>query len=52
MIARFVMHVAPKGFVRIRFFGFLANRRRRTQLAQCGTGRTKPPASSGSHSAV
>ena len=25
----------PKGFVRIRFFGFLANRRRRTDLAQC-----------------
>jgi hypothetical protein len=34
-LRRFVMHVLPKGFVRIRFFGFLANRRRRTQLAQC-----------------
>jgi Putative transposase/Transposase zinc-binding domain len=34
-LRRFVMHVLPKGFVRIRFFGFLANRRRRTQLARC-----------------
>jgi hypothetical protein len=34
-LRRFLMHVLPKGFVRIRFFGFLANRRRRTQLAQC-----------------
>jgi len=34
-LRRFVVHVPPKGFVRIRFFGFLANRRRRTQLAQC-----------------
>src|SRR5207247_2613935 len=34
-LRRFLLHVLPKGFVRIRFFGFLANRRRRTQLAQC-----------------
>jgi len=34
-LRRFLMHVLPKGFVRIRFFGFLANRRRRTDLAQC-----------------
>jgi len=34
-LRRFLMHVLPKGFVRIRFFGFLANRRRRTHLAQC-----------------
>jgi hypothetical protein len=27
--------VLPKGFVRIRFFGFLANRRRTTLLPQC-----------------
>ena len=33
-LRRFLQHVLPKGFVRIRFFGFLANRRRRTQLAQ------------------
>lgn len=34
-LRRFLLHVLPKGFVRIRFFGFLANRRRQTQLAQC-----------------
>jgi hypothetical protein len=34
-LRRFLLHVLPKGFVRIRFFGFLANRCRRTQLAQC-----------------
>jgi hypothetical protein len=34
-LRRFLLHVLPRGFVRIRFFGFLANRRRRTQLAQC-----------------
>jgi Putative transposase len=34
-LRRFLLHVLPKGFVRIRFFGFLANRRRKTQLAQC-----------------
>jgi hypothetical protein len=34
-LRRFMLHVLPKGFVRIRFFGFLANRRRSTLLAQC-----------------
>ena len=34
-LRRFLLHVLPKGFVRIRFFGFLANRRRSTTLAQC-----------------
>jgi len=34
-LRRFLLHVLPKGFVRIRFFGFLANRRRRSQLRQC-----------------
>ena len=27
-LRRFLLHVLPRGFVRIRFFGFLANRRR------------------------
>ena len=34
-LRRFLLHVLPKGFVRIRFFGFLANRRRSTLLPQC-----------------
>ena len=31
-LRRFLLHVLPKGFVRIRHFGFLANRRRATLL--------------------
>jgi hypothetical protein len=34
-IRRFLLHVVPGGFVRIRHFGFLANRTRRAKLAQC-----------------
>ena len=34
-IRRFLRHVVPGGFVRIRHFGFLANRARRTKLARC-----------------
>jgi hypothetical protein len=34
-LRRFILHVLPHGFVRIRFFGFLANRRRKTLLPLC-----------------
>jgi Putative transposase len=34
-IRRFLLHVLPRGFVRIRQFGFLANRARRGKLVQC-----------------
>jgi hypothetical protein len=34
-IRRFLLHVVPRGFVRIRQFGFLANRARRKKLALC-----------------
>lgn len=34
-IRRFLLHVLPKGFVRIRHFGFLANRVRTASLARC-----------------
>jgi hypothetical protein len=34
-IRRFLLHVLPHGFQRIRQFGLLANRRRRHQLALC-----------------
>ena len=33
-IRRFLMHILPGGFVRIRHFGFLANRVRETKLAR------------------
>ena len=32
-LRRFLLHALPKGFVRIRYYGFLANRHRRKQLA-------------------
>jgi hypothetical protein len=34
-LRRFLLHLLPKGFVRIRNFGFLANRRRCTLLPLC-----------------
>jgi hypothetical protein len=34
-LRRFLLHVLPTGFVRIRYFGFLANRGRAANLARC-----------------
>lgn len=34
-LRRFLLHTLPRGFVRIRFFGFLANRRRAALLVLC-----------------
>jgi hypothetical protein len=34
-LRRFLLHLLPRGFVRIRHFGFLANRRRATLLSLC-----------------
>ena len=34
-LRRFLLHVLPKAFVRIRHFGLLANRVRNTNLAAC-----------------
>lgn len=34
-IRRFLLHVLPKGFVRIRHYGLLANRTRKEKLARC-----------------
>jgi hypothetical protein len=34
-LCRFLLHILPKGFVRIRNFGFLANRKRITLLPRC-----------------
>lgn len=34
-IRRFLMHVLPDGFMRIRHYGYLANRHRRQRLAAC-----------------
>jgi putative transposase len=35
VLRRFLLHLLPKGFVRIRHFGFLANRRRASLLPLC-----------------
>ena len=34
-LRRFLLHTLPKSFVRIRFFGFMANRRRAELLPLC-----------------
>jgi hypothetical protein len=34
-LRRFLLHTLPRGFVRIRFYGFLANRRRKLLLPLC-----------------
>jgi hypothetical protein len=34
-IRRFLLHVLPVGFQRIRYYGFLANRYRKDKLARC-----------------
>lgn len=42
-LRRFLLHVLPKGFVHIRYFGFLAPRAR-DKLAQCRAALQAPPA--------
>jgi len=42
-IGRFLLHVLPKGFVRIRHFGFLANRSKAQALARCRCLLAAPP---------
>ena len=34
-LRRFVQHVLPKGFVKIRHYGLLANRTREVRLTEC-----------------
>jgi Putative transposase len=50
-LRRFLLHLLPRGFVRIRHFGFLANRQRATLLPLCfellrGSENMPPPAAS------
>ena len=42
-IRRFLLHVLPSGFVHIRHFGFLANRKRKQKLAMCRSLLLTPP---------
>jgi hypothetical protein len=42
-LRRFLLHIVPDRFVRIRHFGLLANRRRRPALTQCRTLLAPPP---------
>jgi hypothetical protein len=43
-IRRFLLHVLPEGFQRIRYYGFLANRYRAEKLALCRQLLQIPPA--------
>ena len=47
-IRRFLLHVLPDGFQRIRYYGFLANRYRKEKLSRCrqllGMAACEPPA--------
>jgi len=42
-LRRFLIHVLPKGLVRIRHFGLFANRRRATSLQRCRSLLATPP---------
>ena len=42
-IRRFLLHVLPEGFQRIRYYGFLANRHREENLARCRELLKMPP---------
>jgi hypothetical protein len=42
-LRRFLLHVVPRGFMRIRHFGLLANRTRRTALTRCRVLLGEPP---------
>jgi hypothetical protein len=46
-IRRFLLHIVPDGFVRIRHFGLLANRTRKAKLARCRQVLDQPPAPAG-----
>ena len=43
LLRRFLLHVVPRGFMRIRHFGLLANRTRRGALRQCRALLGQPP---------
>lgn len=42
-IRRFLIHILPNGFAKIRYFGFLANRQRRNRLSLCRLLLNVPP---------
>jgi putative transposase/transposase-like zinc-binding protein len=42
-LRRFLLHVVPRGFMRIRHFGLLANRTRRATLTRCRSLLGRPP---------
>ena len=42
-LRRFLLHVVPRGFMRIRHFGLLANRTRRVALIRCRALLGQPP---------
>jgi hypothetical protein len=51
-LRRFLLHVVPRGFMRIRHFGLLANRTRRDRVTRCRALLGAPPAEDGPPEAV
>ena len=49
-IRRFLLHILPSGFIKIRHFGFLSNRRRAAALASCRAILPQPCGPHGPHS--
>lgn len=45
-LRRFLLHILPRGFVRIRYYGFLANRAKANKLELCRRLLGQPPSSS------
>ena len=43
-VRRFLLHILPESFVRIRYFGLLSNRQRQHNLARCRELLSSPPA--------
>jgi hypothetical protein len=48
-IRRFLLHVLPSGFQRIRYYGFMSNRHRRQKLDQCRRLLNMPPLTESDH---
>ena len=51
-LRRFLLHVVPRGFLRIRHFGLLANRTRRDTVTRCRALLGAPPVEDGPPEAV
>lgn len=51
-VRRYLMHVLPRGLVRIRYYGLLSNRRRRYDLARCRALLSEPSNAVAAHAKI